>query len=296
MKRLLRRAGLVLAGLATFVACAVLGAFAASEVMLRRSYPKAPVTIAAATDPGAVARGRQVALLNGCHDCHGDRMEGRLFHDEMPIVRAWGPNLTRIAAVQTDAELDRAIRHGVAGDGRTLWIMPSEAFARLDDAEVADLLAYIRSFPQTGEDQPGLQVGPVGRLGLLLGKFDSAPALLIKEGDVALPELGAQHARGRRLARTCIECHGADLTGREALQAPDLTMAASYEIEDFERLLHTGIAAGDREIGLMTGAARSRFRHLSHEDVQALHEYLKARADKLLSTDKIAATATLPNP
>ncbi|MCR5878668.1 cytochrome c [Phenylobacterium sp. J367] len=296
MKRLLRRAGLALAGLAVLVVCAVLGAFAASEVMLRRSYPKTPVTIAASTDDGAVARGRKVALLNGCHDCHGDRMEGRLFHDEMPILRAWGPNLTRIAAKQTDAELDRAIRHGVAGDGRTLWVMPSEAFARLDDSEAADLLAYIRSFPVTGEEQPRTQVGPVGRLGVLMGKFDLAPAMLIKEGDVALPDLGPRHAEGRRIARTCIECHGPALTGREVVKAPDLIMAASYEIEDFEKLLHTGIAAGDREIGLMTGVSRSRFKHLSHAEVQALHDYLKARADKLLSTDRIAATATLPNP
>jgi mono/diheme cytochrome c family protein len=296
MKRFLRWAGLGLAGLATLVVCGLLGAFAASEVMIRRSYPKAEVALVAAHPPGDVARGRKVAVLNGCHDCHGDRLEGRLFHDEMPILRAWGPNLTLAAAHQSDAELDRAIRHGVAADGRTLWVMPSEAFARLTDSETADLIAYVRSFPATGEVQPRLHVGPLGRAGVLLGKFESAPAMLRREAKLQLIDLGPQYAEGRRLARACIECHGPALQGREFLKSPDLTMAASYELEDFETLLHTGRAAGDREVGLMSQVSRTRFKDLSHGEVKALHDYLKARADHMFSPEQLAATATLPNP
>jgi mono/diheme cytochrome c family protein len=282
MKRLLRWAVLGLTGLVTVVVFIALGGFAASEVMIRRSYPKAPVQIAAAADPAAIARGRKVALLNGCHDCHGADLAGQLFHDEAPILRAWGPNLTRVAAEQSDADLDRAIRHGVAGNGRTLWVMPSEAFARLSDAEAADLLAYIRSFPVKGEVQPRIQVGPVGRLGVLLRKFDSAPAMLKTEGEVELPHLGVQLEAGRQIARACIECHGPALTGRETLKSPDLTIAAAYDLADFEKLMHTGKAAGDRELGLMSVVSRSRFSHLSTDEVKALHDYLKARADKVL--------------
>jgi mono/diheme cytochrome c family protein len=282
MKRLLRWAGLGLAGLATVVVFVALGGFVASEVVIRRSYPKPVVRIAAAADPGAVARGRNVALLNGCHDCHGADLAGQLFHDDMPLLRAWGPNLTRIAAQESDADLDRAIRHGLGANGRTLWVMPSEAFARLTDAETADLLAYIRSFPVKGEVQPAIQVGPVGRLGVLMGKFDSAPGMLKTEGTVELPHLGAQHEAGRRIARACIECHGPALTGRETLKSPDLTIAAAYDLGDFEKLMHTGKAAGDREVGLMSTVSRSRFSHLSRDEVKALHDYLKARADKVL--------------
>ncbi|HEY8615892.1 cytochrome c [Phenylobacterium sp.] len=282
MKRLLRWAGLGLASLVTVVLCATLGAFAASELMIRRSYPKAQVRIVAAAEPQAVARGRRLAVLNGCHDCHGEAFEGRLFHDEMPLLRAWGPNLTLAAAEQTDADLDRAIRKGVAADGHTLWVMPSEAFARLTDAEAADLLAYIRSFPVTGERQPRLQVGPMGRVGVLLGKFDSAPAMLKKEGAVQLPFVGPEHEAGRDVARTCIECHGPALEGREILKAPDLAIAASYDLADFETLMRTGVAAGGREVGLMSGASRTRFHALSAAEVKALHDYLRARADKVL--------------
>ena len=282
MKRLLRWAGFGLAGLVTVALCLALGAFAASEVMIRRAYPKAPVRIAAATDPAALERGRKVAILNGCHDCHGGDFTGKLFHDEMPILRAYAPNLTLAAAEQSDAELDRAIRHGVAADGRTLWVMPSDAFARLTDAEASDLLAYVRSFPVKGEALPRTQVGPVGRLGVLMGKFDSAPGMLKAQGAIEPPRVGAEHEAGRRLARACIECHGPALTGREVVGAPDLTIAAAYDLADFETLLRTGIAPGGRKVGLMSQVSPARFNALTHQEVAALHAYLRARADRLL--------------
>jgi mono/diheme cytochrome c family protein len=279
MKRVLRWIGLGLAAVATVVVFVALGALAASEAMIRWPYAKPPVVMAAATDPGAVARGRRLATIAGCHDCHGADLSGKLFHDEPAVVRAWAPNLTLAVAHQSDAELDRAIRHGVAADGRTLWIMPSDAFAQLTDAEAADLLAYLRTFEPTGAKQPRIKVGPVGRLGILLGKFDSAPGALLKNGKRTPVDLGPRYAQGRTLSRACAECHGADLKGG-AVGAPDLTIAGAYEPEAFEKLLRTGIAAGDRKLGLMSEIAPARFNALSHEEIGALHAYLKARAER----------------
>lgn len=283
--RVLKWAGYGLAGVVVFVLFAVAGAFAASEAMIR--WPVAGETVRlisagpVSAREGSVERGRRVAKLNGCHDCHGESFEGKLFHDEMPILRAWGPNLTRIAARETDAQLDRAIRHGVAGDGRRLWVMPSNAFAQLSDQEAADLLAYVRSFPVTGDDQPRLQVGHLGRLGVLLGKFESEYAMLAKAGPPVLPDMGPQHAQGRDVARLCVECHGADLKGMALLKSPDLTMAASYDEADFVRLMHDGVAAGGRKLdNLMGGVANSRFSALSEAEIVALHGYLKARAER----------------
>lgn len=278
MKRVLRWVGYGLAGLLTVAAFAALGAFAASEVMLRRSYPKNQTPLVAARDEGALARGAKLATVYGCHDCHGADLAGKLFHDEPAIVRIWGPNLTLAAAQQTDAELEGAIRHGVAADGRTLWIMPSDAFARLDDRETADLLAYVRSFPPKGEIQPAKQVGPVGRIGILLGKFGSAPATLQLEAGLSPVDLGPQHAQGRSLTRACVECHGPELAGREVMKSPDLDIAAAYDPADFERLLRTGIATGNRRVGLMSEVAPHRFNAWSDEEIAALHAYLRARA------------------
>lgn len=278
MKRVLKWLGLGLAGLAGLVLIAVAVVYGASEIMLRARQPKAPVTLTAARDAGAVARGAHLSQVYGCNDCHGANLEGRLFFDEMPLARVAGPNLSLKAGRQSDADLARAIRTGVAADGRALWIMPSAAFAHLTDAETADLLAYLRSKPPTGRAQPDKQVGPVGRIGIVLGKLKPSPAMLADATGQDAPDLGPRFAQGRSLARACMECHGADLKGMAETKAPDLTIAGAYDEADFERLLRTGIAAGDRRLGLMTEVAPGRFNVWSHDEIGALHAYLKARA------------------
>lgn len=290
MNQILRWAGYGLAGVAGACALAVGGAFAVSEAMIRWPVDKPQVKLTAATDPGAVARGRRVAKLNGCHDCHGQQLEGLLFHDEMPIIRAWGTNLSRTLAQQSDADLDRAVRHGVAADGRRLWIMPSSAFAHLSDQEMADLTAYLRTYKPTGETQPRFQIGPVGRLGVLLGQFKSEPDAIAANGALNLEDLGPEHALGRQVARACVECHGQKLEGGGILKSPNLNMVASYDPADFERLLRTGVAAGDRKLGLMSQVAPARFNALSSQEIAALQTYLKARAQRQFAASDGAAT------
>lgn len=280
MNPVLKWAGYGLAGVVGACVLAVGGALAVSEAMIRWPVEKPRTTLVAATDPGALARGRKVAKLNGCHDCHGDKLEGRLFHDEMPIIKAWGSNLSIALAEQSDADFDRAIRHGVGVDGRRLWIMPSNAFAHLTDAEMADLMAYLRTYKPTGVKQPHSQIGPAGRIGVLLGKFQSEPEMIKTTGRLKLEDLGPEHARGREVARACIECHGQTLKGSPFLKSPDLSMVASYDPADFETLLRTGVAAGDRKLGLMTAVGPSRFNALSLEEIAALQGYLKARAQR----------------
>ena len=278
MTRFLKWLGLGLAGLVGVAVVAIVLLYAGTEIMLRWPHAKTPVAIAAAHDPGAVARGARIAKVYGCNDCHGADLTGVLFFDEMPVARIAGPNLSLKVGQQSDADLARAIRTGVASDGRALWVMPSEAFARLSDAETSDLLAYLRSQPPKGHPQPAKQVGPVGRLGAVLGKFRPAPGLVTATQGVNPPDLGPQFAQGRALARACMECHGMDLKGSEGVKSPDLTIAGAYDEADFERLLRTGVAAGNRRLGLMSQSAPGRFNTWSHQEIGALHAYLKARA------------------
>jgi len=294
MKRLMKWAGYGLAGVGALLLVVVGVAYAASEAMIRWPVERPQVRLAASADSGAVARGAKVAKLNGCHDCHGDRLQGLLFHDEMPVIRAWGPNLSRAMAQQTDSELDAAIRHGVAADGRRLWMMPSSAFAHLSDRETADLLAYLRTFKPTGEAQPRFQVGPVGRLGVLLGQFRSEPDAIKANGaGLKFADLGPSHAQGRELARACVECHGQALEGNAMMKSPDLSIVASYDPEDFTRLLHTGMAAGNRKVGLMTQVAPARFGGLTDPEIAALQGYLKARSQRQIAQADLASARAL---
>jgi len=280
MKKVLSWIAKGFAALATVVLFLAVGAFAASELMYRKGAPKPQAQLAsAAKGPDAVARGRRVAVLNGCHDCHGADLAGMLFHDD-GLFRGYGPNLTRIAAKQSDAQLDAAIRHGVSGDGRALWVMPSEAFSELTDAEAADLLAYIRSFPVKGEDQPKSEMRLPARLGIVLGKFHSAPQSLRINADRFRPDVGPEHTKGRDVARLCTECHAKDLKGRPELKAPDLEIAAAYAPADFAKLLRTGVPPTGKDLRLMSGVAKSRFSALTDEEIAALHGYLQARSEK----------------
>lgn len=278
MRQVLRGATYVLGGLAGLALAAILVLYAGSEVMLRLPQTKGPVHLVASTDPDAVARGAHIAKVYGCNNCHGDGLRGRLFFDQMPVAKITAPNLTLAAARQSDSDLARAIRQGVAADGRALWIMPSDAFAHLTDAETADVIAYVRGVPRGGARQAPNVMGPVGRLGMLVGKFRSAPQLIRADGGRELPDFGPRLAQGRRLARACMECHGTDLKGTPTVNSPDLTIAAAYDEADFERLLRTGVAAGDRRLGLMSEVAPLRFNDWTHEEIAALHAYLQARA------------------
>jgi cytochrome c553 len=192
----------------------------------------------------------------------------------------------------SDADFDRAVRHGVGVDGRRLWMMPSAAFSHLTDQEMADLMAYLRTYKPAGEDQSRFQVGHVGRLGVLLGKFKSEADTIKADAGLKLDDAGPEHAQGRDLARTCIECHGPTLKGSPIMKSPDLAIAAAYDAEDFARLMRTGIAAGDRKVGLMTVVGRERFSVLTPEEIAALHGYLKARAQRQIAASEANAPAT----
>jgi len=294
MRRILKWAAYGLGGVIGLAATAAVAGLAASEVVLRLPAAKPAIATVASSGPDAVARGRRIAVVQGCTDCHGANLQGRMFDDLPGIVKLYAPNLTLVAAKQSDVNLDRAIRHGVGSDGRALWVMPSSTFAHLTDAETADLIAYLHSLPEQGPAQPRVQVGPIGRIGVLIGQFKSEPAIIKAHENPALPDLGPQYAAGRQVARACVECHGPALKGSDAvIKTPDLTIAAAYDPEDFQRLLHTGVAAGGRQVGLMSASSRIRFASLTSTEVADLHAYLKARAAHEIAT---AGTTSLSNP
>lgn len=281
MNRRLKWAAYGLTGVIGAAALLAGGAYATSEAMIRWPAAKAAGVATASRDPEAIARGRRLAVEYACHGCHGERLQGQMFHEIPGLLRGWAPNLTLAVARQTDAELDGALRHGVGADGRRLWIMPSNAFAHLSGQEAGDLIAYMRSFEPAGADLPRTEFGPLARLGILLGKLRSEPAQIAKDRGLAPVDLGLGHARGRRLARACIECHGANLTGNEMIDAPDLMVAASYSPDEFHRLLREGVGSGGRRLRFMARVGPDRLSAWTAEDIRALHGYLRARAAHL---------------
>jgi mono/diheme cytochrome c family protein len=223
-----------------------------------------------------VIRGEHLARIYGCADCHGNELHGAFIEDFDMTSR----NLTLLSRTFSDADFDRAIRHGLRPDGTSVaQYMPSDSFQFMPDADLADIIAYIRSRPHAGTDVPEPSYGLRARYDLLFGggKTDvmwfalQRPAL----------DLGPGLLRGREIAMTaCGECHTTQLEGNPG-DTPDLSLVASYDRADFFKLMRTGKAAGNRELRMMSATARKRFSNFTDSEIAELYDYLVARGRKV---------------
>jgi len=261
------------------IAAAVI--YALSERTLRRSYDARGTPVTIPTDSASIAEGERLARIRGCLGCHRARLEGGMFIDEPMLALIAASNLTTAVRTYSDAELEGIIRHGVRPDGRSVLAMPSDMFRFLDDADLGKILAYLHSVPEVAGQARMVNPGPLGRLGIALGRFKPA-AEYVREVEMlsdSFPAAASPVARGAYLARTvCTECHGPTLSGDGT--TPDLRIAAGYSAEQFVRLMRTGVALGERELALMSEVARSRFTHFTDEEIEALYAYLLSRATR----------------
>jgi mono/diheme cytochrome c family protein len=97
--------------------------------------------------------------LARCMDCHTERRPGeptKFGAGGKPFFGPWGisvsanltPDKTTGLGDWTDAEIERAIRTGIARDGRKLSPpMPFAAYEHLSADDMAALIAYLRSLP-----------------------------------------------------------------------------------------------------------------------------------------------------
>lgn len=240
-----------------------------------------------AVGPSDIAEGRRLAKLYGCTSCHGADYRGLRYNDDPNLVRNYAPNLTLIAARTPDSGLAQAIRQGVSvQDGRALWGMPSATFSTITDAELAAVLAHLRSVPVGGSPMKGGAPTLRARIAILRGFFDndedsqrSAPALVAAAKTRPPLDLGPKYATGRHIAATvCSECHGSDLSGNVVEGGTDLTIAGAYDLEDFRRLMRTGVPPGGRDLGLMAETAREDLKVFTDGEIEGLHAYLVQRS------------------
>jgi mono/diheme cytochrome c family protein len=278
MARIRRWLVRILGGLAALMALLVIGIYIGSEIVLRRTFqaPSVPITVPA--DSGSIRYGERLARVRGClGGCHGERLQGKVFFDEPGVARLVAPSLTAAVARYSNPELARIIRHGVRPNGRGVFGMPAATFTAMSDEDLGAILAFLRQAPADSGLAPSLRVGPLGRLGLVLGQYRSE-ATAIQHDSAAPP---AQTPReppiqyGRYLARSvCAECHGTDLRGSVPDKVPDLRIVRGYSAEAFTTLLRTGVPLDGRNLRLMGETARKRFQHLTAAEVEALYAYL----------------------
>ena len=163
--------------------------------------------------------------------------------------------------------------------------MPSDSYQFMTDIDLASILGFIRSQPASGESPPETSYGLYARYQFLIGERKTVRDWFPTQ-EQAL-DLGPRFARGRSMAMTaCGECHTTSLKGQPGPlgSPPDLSIVASYDRATFLNFMHTGKAAGNRELTMMSAAARVRFSHITNDDLNAIYDYLFARGKKLTSS------------
>jgi mono/diheme cytochrome c family protein len=232
------------------IVVAVTAVYTVTTLHIRQRYEFPDSPVRAATDSAALARGRHLAqAINKCQECHGPDLGGKLWIDAPAFGRLAPVNLTTGRGGlddYSDADFERAIRHGVGRDRRPLIFMPSEAFAAMSDEDLAALIGYLRSLPPVDREMPAPQVGPVGRTLYLAGNLPLLPVRLIDhDSRPPAPPAGATVEYGRYLATIggCRSCHGLALAGDANPDAPDITVGrlGGWTEEDFFRALRRGM-------------------------------------------------------
>ncbi|NJC07226.1 c-type cytochrome [Polymorphobacter fuscus] len=233
---------------------------------------------AAAANPANPANGERLAYTMGCVSCHNRDMTGHLVEEDPERLVAWSTNLSRRLPGWRDADIARALRTGKRPDGSDIWVMPVHSFHWINDAEMRDLTAFLRSVPPTGVDHPPAVFGPRARAAIASGKA-KPPAGFLAEDLARAPRPLPGHGEGRRLALLiCGDCHGADLKGYEGEGAPaNLLVASAYTLPDFARLLRNGTRADGSASG-MTEYSRDRLFKLTDAEIRRIWNYLRANA------------------
>ncbi|MDF3019740.1 MAG: hypothetical protein K0Q92_1043 [Steroidobacteraceae bacterium] len=279
MKKFLKWTGFVVVGVVAVALAAFAWLYLASERVLAREYTATdPVSLTIPGEATEISEGHRIAQLAGCLHCHGDNLTGSVVDDIPNFVRLVAPNISTLLPAYSDAQLATMLRKGVKPDGHSVLFMPSEMFRHLGDADLARLIAWLRTMPAIPEGvEEKTQVRIIGRLILANGDYQPG-ALAIESLPAAVNTFDANDpvSHGRYLTMNfCSECHGQDLQGFAPINAPALAVAKGYSPEQFTRLMHDGVALGNRELKLMGPTSRARFANLTPDETAAVHAFLR---------------------
>jgi cytochrome c553 len=217
--KLIRILGKLVLALVILAAIALGLVYWRSSSLMDQRIDVAEAPLPVPTDAAALEHGRHVAVTRGCTDCHGQDLGGHVLVDEFPIGRIAAPNLTAgkggLGSRLDAATIERAVRHGVGGNGRLLLYMPASDYAGLADADVADLIAYVKSVPAVDREIAAPAAGPLMRVLFLLGKAPLVYALKVDQHAAhratMMPEPTAEY--GRYVAQACTGCHNDHFSG-----------------------------------------------------------------------------------
>jgi cytochrome c553 len=246
-----------------------------SEAILDRRYTLPRSLVVADSTPAAVQHGARLATLAGCTGCHGTDLLGKKLRAPIAIRAS---NLRALTPKYSDEDLDRAIRRGLRPDASSLWVMPSQAYLYIRDAEVAALLGYLRVLKPAGRVTPAPSFDAAARE--KIARAELQPAADLVQSQMPAVDLGPHYSGGRYIAMfACGVCHGTELTGSTDGSTPDLNVVTRYTRSQFFNLMRKGWGARRRRLKVMGPLAKQRFHILMDWEIDPLYAYLIARAN-----------------
>ena len=235
-------------------------------------------------DDSSMVHGQYLATTRGCTECHGANLAGTLMINDGMFARLAAPNLTKgrggSAATFSDADWEKAIRHGVGQDKRTLFIMPSPEFASFSDKDVRALITYISAQPPVDDTLPARSIGPIPRLLVGIGAPLPLGARMI-DHSAPHPSVRMEQsaAYGAHVAKLCQGCHGANLEGSTGGPTPAPALNASGNLprwteEQFLTALRTGRTPEGKQLNPQAMPWRV-FGKANDTELKALWMYLR---------------------
>ena len=249
-----------------------------------------PVAYAAA-DPQVLKLGKYLFESRGCGECHGMDGAGKVVIDDPNGMHVRSPDITpaRNGKVAAYAEADwvRAIRHGVDPAGRALLIMPSEDYNRMNDADFAALVAYIRKLPAGRGAAAEIRFPLIVRALYGAGVVKDAAAKIDHRLPPSTPvAVGATVEHGAYVANMCMGCHGESFAGGKIPGGPpdwppasNLTpgegsvMARYVTDEPFIAMMRTGKRPDGSAVSKVMPF--ETLGNINDTDLEAVHAFLK---------------------
>ncbi len=283
--------GIILAGLLTLLLTLVLVVALIGFVKLNTPQNNPVTNVKVQGTPDQIARGENFAgFCAGCHSMTGkpplDGSKGNFLEGGPPLVEVtlYPPNLTPGGPLKnwTDGEIIRAIREGIDKNGRGLFIMPSEVFHNLSDADVQAIVAYLRSQPEVKRDTPPTSFNVVGAVFVGAGIFSTSAQTPISQPVVA-PPAGATADYGKYLVSVlgCRVCHGENLAGGTPSEfgppaGPNLTaIVPKWSEADFVKTIRTGTDPTGHALDPNKMPWKEISAFGSDDDLKALFAFLK---------------------
>ena len=293
MKRSVKIVSITAVAVILLIASAAIGASWLGARKAHRVVKLDVTAVAYVPGPDAIAHGKYLYNSRGCMECHGADGKGRVVIDDPNGMYIRSPNITSgtggVVAGYSESDWVRTIRHGITPQGHAVFLMPSEDYNRLTDADLAALVAYVRSLPPVAGEASVIKLPLIVKALYGIGAIHDASEKI----DHALPPstpIAAEPtvAHGAYVANMCMGCHGAQLKGGKIPGAPpdwpaaaNLTPGADSVLpryaspEQFKTMLRTGKRPDGSAVS--TVMPFETLKQLNDTDVDALYAYLKAQ-------------------